>query len=272
MEPEHLTEEELVLRYYGEESAGQLAAERHLNDCPECREVYAALERVLATLDRAPVPERGDDYGAQVWQRVSQRLPARRKWQLKGLVLEWPHPWRWAAAGAVLAGLLVAAFFAGRNFPVSPNSSPSGTMQTAAEADPQRGERILLVAMGEYLERSQMVLTELTHESPDGGKGKVDISAEQARAADLVSESRLYRQTAEHTGDTAVSATLDEVDRVLLDVARGPSEISPADLDRFRRRLKDEGILFKIRVMDSQVRTRQIHDATPGSEQGRRAL
>ena len=261
MEPEHLTEEELVLHFYGEEGEA-LAAERHLGDCAECREAYACLERVLSALDRAPVPDRDAEYGAEVWRRVEPLLPARRRF-------EWPRwDWRWAAAATAMAGLMVAAFYAGRHYPQLSPARETGA-PAIASGDPQLGERVLLVAMGEYLERSQMVLTELANEEANG---KTDISAEQERAADLVSEGRLYRQTAEHTGDTTVAATLDEVDRVLLDVARGPSEIGPGELQTLRQRLKDEGILFKIRVMDSQVRTRQIHDAAVGEETGRRAL
>ena len=72
-----------------------------------------------------------------------------------------------------------------------------------------------------------------------------------------MSESRLYRQTAMHTGDTAVASVLDDLDRVLLDIAHGPSKISPGELEKLRRRLEAEGILFKIRVLGSNVRNQE---------------
>ena len=99
-----------------------------------------------------------------------------------------------------------------------------------------------------------MVLIELTNANP---KGSMDISAERERASNLVSESRLYRQTAQRTGDAKVASVLDEVDRVLLDIAHGPSEVSPAELEKLRQRLEAEGILFKIRVLGSNVRTHE---------------
>src|SRR5580698_1488685 len=40
----HLNEEQLVLYYYGEETAG---VEDHLGECESCREGYHALQRVL---------------------------------------------------------------------------------------------------------------------------------------------------------------------------------------------------------------------------------
>ena len=260
----HLTEEELVLHYYGE-VAESLQAERHLEECEGCRELYASIERVLYTVDAMPVPERNADYGAEVWRRIAPAIPRRRNFFAGWLpTLEW----RWAAAGLAMAALLVVAFYAGRNYP-QPGSRRVTPATTAALTDPQVHERVLLVAVGAYLERSHMVLSELANTD---AKGKLDISAEQERAADLVSEGRLYRQTAELIGDSAVAGTLDEIDRVLLDVAHGPSEVSSAELEGLQQRLNSEGILFKIRVLGSKVRTEQINDAAPGVNSGRRAL
>jgi hypothetical protein len=250
----HLSEEQLILHYYGEEE-GSLGAERHLDECEACRALYGSLQRTLNVVDSLPVPEPGAEYGEQVWRRIEHRLPARRgaRW-----VWALPARWRWAAAGAAFAALLVAAFLAGRFYPHARQP-----VQLAA-ADPQAGERILLVAVGDYLERSQMVLIELANaRSP----GSLDISAEQERAVDLVSENRLYRQTAGHTGDSAVASVLDELERALLDITHAPSRLSPGELEKLRQRLEAEGILFKIRVLGSNVRNQE----EKGSEAAPRA-
>jgi hypothetical protein len=194
-----------------------------------------------------PIPQRGADYGAQVWNRLESRLPVRRR------LWAFPSPWRWAVAGTAMAGLLVAAFVAGRFYP-PPQTKQRPVQMAAATADPQAGERILLVAVGDYLERSQMVLVELANANP---KASLDISSEQERAADLVSESRLYRQTADHTGNRAVASVLDDLDRVLLEISHAPSHISPGELEKLRQRLEAEGILFKIRVLGSNVRNQE---------------
>jgi hypothetical protein len=261
----HLTEEQLILHYYGEdggaishEEPSALSTEKHLEECPGCRDLYHSLQRVFNVVDALPVPERGPEYGSEVWRRIQHRIPARRRWLPS-------FEWRWAVASAAMAGLLIAAFVAGRHYPKAARQPQIRV--TAAAADPQAGERVLLVAVGDYLERSQMVLIELTNADP---KGKLNISDEQERAASLVSESRLYRQTAEHTGDTAVASVLDDLDRVLLNIANGPSEVSPADLDDLRQKLKAEGILFKIRVLGSNVRTQEKD--MPNATGGRRTL
>ncbi len=247
----HLTEEELILHYYGEEG-DTLAVEQHLDGCEPCRALYGGLQRVLNVVDTLPVPARGPEYGAQVWERLAPHMPRRRNW-----LWSLPVPLRWAMAGSAVAGLLVAAFMAGRFYPQAPVRKP--VQMAGLSGDPQAGERIMLVAVGDYLERSQMVLVELVNARP---KGTLDISAEKERAADLVSESRLYRQTAAHTGDGAVASVLDDLDRVLLEIAHGPSRISEEELEGLRQRLEAEGILFKIRVLGTNVRSQEEPPAT----------
>jgi hypothetical protein len=253
----HLTEEELILHYYGEDEDGYavegegpaadaLAARRHLEECESCRALYASLERVLNVVDAMPVPEHGPEYERELWRRIRPHIRERRR----AAWFSWPAPWRWAAAATVCAGLMALAFLAGRSYPFRQVGVQVAGKQ-ADKNDPQTGERVLLVAVGDYLERSQMVLIELSNASP---RRPLDISSEQERAADLVSESRLYRQTAEHTGDTEVAGMLDELDRVLLEIAHAPSELTGGEVEQLRQRLEAQGILFKVRVMGTKVR------------------
>jgi hypothetical protein len=249
----HLNEEQLILFYYGEEG-DTLTAEQHLEECGECRELYSSLQRVLNVVDSLPVPERGAEYGQQVWQRIQRQLPAGRgsRWTA------WLRPqWRWAAVSAAFAALMIGAFTAGRFFP---QGRKPAMHLVATDLRPNQG--VLMVAVGDYLERSQMVLIELANANP---KGDLNISSEQERAGDLVSENRLYRQTAARTGDTAVTSVLDELERVLLDITHSPSEMSPEELGKLRSRLEAEGILFKIRVLGSNVRNQEGPAAAPST-------
>ena len=72
---------ESISRYVDEEmdAAERGLLERHFDECAECRASYAALQRTLNAADALPVPERGGDYGAEVWRRIEGRLPARRR-------------------------------------------------------------------------------------------------------------------------------------------------------------------------------------------------
>jgi hypothetical protein len=245
----HLSQDELVLHYYGEHPSTEV--EEHLAVCEECRASMDALKRVLDAMDSLEAPEPSDAYGSRVWQRIAPELePAPARWWTG-----WLAPRRLVAAAA-MAALLVGAFLAGR---------VSQRKQMAGLPAPVR-ERILLVAVGDHLERSQMILAELVNNE---SKGPVDISEEQQRAEDLVGENRLYRQAALKSGDRAVSSVLDELERVLLDIAHSPSKLDSAELDEIRQRIESEGILFKIRVVSTNLRERE----TPkGADQAGRPL
>jgi hypothetical protein len=238
----HLSEEELILHYYGED-AGSLAQERHLDQCGQCRALYASIERVLNAADGLPVPAGDPEYGARVWQRIQSRIPARRRWWAR------PETWRGVGAAAAFASLLVVAFLAGRFYPTAHKPAPADSV-----AGRQTGERVLRVAVGDFLERSQLVLIELNNADP---AGKLDISAERERAADLVGENRLYRQSAVHNGNTAMAGVLDDLERVLVDISHAPAQLSPADVSNLQQRLESAGILFKIRVLGTNVKNRQ---------------
>jgi hypothetical protein len=240
----HLNEHDLILHYYGE-TEDPAAVERHLDTCPSCRAAYGALERVLNVVDALPVPERGAAYENDTWRRVKPHVgqafsPARQRWGWAAF--------RWPAA-AVACVSLVAVFLAGRFSAVShaPRISPA----VRAVPDTQLQDRVLRSAVADYLDRTGIVLVELANATPDGG---VDISAEQERAADLLNESRLYQQTALRAGDHMVAGVLDELARVLLEIAHAPSRLEPAQLDDLRLRLRSEGILFRIRVLGATVR------------------
>jgi hypothetical protein len=248
----HLNEEQFVLYYYGE-GDGSPAVREHLDGCEICRAEYANLQRVLNVVDSAPVPERDPNYGAQVWSRLHPTLGGRRSWTMATL---WPLR-HWAATAAV-ATLVVAAFLAGRYYPVAPTTMAKRTAgQTTPARDSGAGqvrERILLVAVGDHLERSQMVLVELVNARPGQ---PLDFTTERERAGDLVAENRLYRLTAAHTGDTRVSSVLDDLEPVLLDIAHGPDHLTPDQVEQLRKRIEGDGILFKVRVVGSSVRHRE---------------
>ncbi|HEX8765339.1 MAG TPA: hypothetical protein VF740_09265 [Candidatus Acidoferrum sp.] len=260
----HMTEEELIA--YQEGVAAQRAViAQHLAACEECRAELERIEAVLAALDTLPVPNPGDDYGRHVWQQIAPRLPERRArwWQ------EWLDPKRLGTLAAV-AALLVIAFLAGRI------TKRGSTGVDVANKDQIR-ERILVVAVGEHLGRSERMLVELSNAAPlNPAQKQVNISAEQSRAEDLLDENRLYRQTALQEGDTALASVLDDLERVLLDVAHSPDEITPAQLEKIRQKIEARGILFKVRVVGRELQERQkttkpapAQDSSKGSERNK---
>jgi hypothetical protein len=86
--------------------------------------------------------------------------------------------------------------------------------------------------------------------------GPVNLSTEQQQARDLLDSNHLYRASAQNDGDPQIARLLDQLGRVLAEIANGPSELSPADLQQIRDRIQSEGLLFKVRVVGSEVNSR----------------
>lgn len=245
----------MVLHYYGEGDKRR-AVEAHLSECAACRDRLEALTVDMLSLSASDVPERGEDYGAQVWARLQRQLvpgPTASWWtRAMPVRMTWP---RLALAGA-FAVLIVAAFVAGRTW-----RGQAVPVSTSAEAPAAIvRERILLVAVGDHLERSRLVLAEISN---GNGGGAIDISSERATAQDLVATNRLYRQTAAGSGDPAMASALEELERTLVEIANSPSDASAEDVARLRERIESQGLIFKVTVLGSQVRQRQRDAVAP---------
>ena len=229
----HPTEEQFVLYYYGESAD----LESHIGGCEQCRASYQALQRVLNSVDSFPVPERAPDYEQRVWTGIEGRIQKRSRWSSY-------LGWRPLFAAAAMALLVIGAFLAGRTW--------QKPVRQVAVVDGGIRERVLMVAVGDHLERSQMILVELANAGAPAA-GRLDISYEQQTAEDLLESNRLYRQTAATNGDVATAALLEELERVLLEIAHSPSEVSARQLEELRRQIEDRGILFKVKIFGSQV-------------------
>jgi hypothetical protein len=242
----HLSDEDVVLQHYGE--PGRPDAAEHLEQCEACRARLAALVRDLGALE-ADVPERGEDFGARVWARLEPRLDAPAR------VLPFRPRRLWLPAS--IAASMLIAFLVGRHFGQNAGPSPS----PAAVVEARARERVLLGAVSDHLERSRRVLVEMARTPATAGP--VDIAAEQASAANLVANSRLYRQSAERAGETRVADMLDELERVLVEIANAPAEMSAADLKELRQRIESRDLLFKVRALQSQVQERTVRRERP---------
>lgn len=248
----HFTQDEFVLAYYGESEID--ARREHLDTCDECRAELARLTTVLDQVTPAEVPEPADDYEARVWDRLSWRLRGERINARNQGTRDWT---KWLAAAAMLA----IAFIGGLLW----NRSNTGPVRTAATNQPatnpniepttastqQQRDRILLVVVGDHLDDSERMLLELTNLT---AKEDVDVSTEQQRAEELLLSNRLYRRTALDRGEDRVATLLDELEPMLLEIAHGPSQLTPDELRKVQKRVETKGLVFKLRVLRADVR------------------
>jgi hypothetical protein len=257
----HIGDDDLTLYYYGEgryrtgrrwRGGPRRRLEQHLEACASCRALYRELAGALAMIAAPEAPERGGQYGLEVWQRIRPLLPERDgSWLARS--------WRWerlAIAGAA-AAIALAAFVAGRAWREPPGTAAGPTVathSTAPEGAAGGGDarqRILLTSVADHLDRSERMLTDIMN-APGG-----DISTEQGWAEDLLTTSRLYRQDAVDAGEQSVAGVLDVLERSLIEIVHSPSKISAADLEQIRRRIDAAALLFKVRVMSDELRQRE---------------
>jgi hypothetical protein len=244
----HLTQEELVLCYYGDFDGGA-----HLASCDDCR---AELRRIAGTLDYASkleVPEPEADYESRVWERVKWRMRGEKK----------PRRTEWMKYAAI-AAVISLAFLTGLLWKRRPSADPSlnarGTStespvrpvkSATGESTPAQRDRILFVVVGNHIDQSERILVELTNLRPEEG---LDVTAERDRAGALLASNRLYRQTAQSRGEDHVATILDELEPVLLQIAHMPTKSTADDLRAIQQRVEKKGLVLKLRVMRDDVR------------------
>jgi hypothetical protein len=240
----HLDDDDLVLHFYGEAPRPALV-DAHLDECPACRQRWDGLRRTLSAVTDESVTGRAvPEFGAReidrAWQAVAPGLVAERR---RGRIRQWMAP-------LALAASLIVAFTVGRRWPAAPVDAPGGGT-----------ERILLVAVGDHLERSEMLLVELVNAPADQ---TLDIGPEQLQAQELVGASRLYRAAVARAGEPGLASVLEELERLLVEVAHRPSALSADELAALRQRIESRGLLFRVRVLEWQVREKQ-KEAAPGA-------
>jgi hypothetical protein len=240
----HLEEAELVEHYY-EESANMGESERHLKACPVCAKRYAELCRDLDGVATPMAPGRRDDYGEQLWQSIGASLPVYEK--PKSSWIRYYRPLGWAAACALLVAV---SFIAGRRW--ERKQAPA----VAVAVDPQARQRVVIVFLGDHLDRAERLLVQLNHAD---GNDLSDLPL-RSEARELLASNRLVRQSAVRAGDLNVEASLDRLERLLMELANEPDKLTEADLNRLRQEMNTDGLLFDIRVLRSRVHS-------PGPEQ-----
>jgi len=235
---QHLTEEELVLHHYHDGDA-PLAVESHLAACGDCREQFDTIRRVLAVVSEAPIPERGESYGAEVWTRLRWKLGARGR-GMRG----WRLPL--AAAAVIAIAFLAGAIWHSRH---ATTATPSATVAATTPQKAAGGEKLLLVVVGDHLDNSERILTELAN--ADASRG-LDVSSESKRAEELVASNRIFRQAAAQRGDSRLAALLSDLEPVLTELAHADKSMSPAEVTALQKRIESKGLLFKVRVASAR--------------------
>ena len=242
-----ITNEDLLLLYYGEHEDTSLAAK--IAASPELTARFETLCAELGQFDQFAPPELEEDYGADTWLKISPKLAAEPQhkqgfWaQLKS---GFARP-RLSLAGAFsLVAVVALAFVLGRE-----TSQPGATMPTGVElaineaiTNPDT-QRLLTSSVSGHLEQVNLVLTEFAHTTESS-------ASEAERATDMLVANRLYRKAAQARGDHVLAAFLGDLEPMLIELAYEAYKDSPATRGRMQQDVKDN-LLFKVRLISQQL-------------------
>jgi hypothetical protein len=250
----HLTEEELVERYYAASAAGpadgaEEATDAHLNECEVCSAALAAIESDLAVMRAVRIPEREANYGEQMWARVEAGLPpcdARRT--SVGARLRRFTWFRGVSYAAGCAVLVLGAFYLGRVW--EQRHTGQAVAHSAPQASPAPQPKVVVVVLGDHLDRSERLLVELKH--ADRSTDPEDLEPLKDEARSLLAANHVFREDAEGDDDRALSETLSHLDKVLAEIASQPDGLDAAEAARIRDEMNAEGLLFEVRVLRSK--------------------
>jgi hypothetical protein len=240
----HPTDDELILHFYGEHApADRARIDAHLGVCTACQSLWDEIGRTLTVVGDADVPEPPADFERVMWARVSAALPPPAS------------PWTWRALVPLASfGALAIALALGGRTPApaielaqtpAVDAATEGAVTPDAEVLEAR-ERALFTALDGHLAQTEMLLVELMN-GPD--RAATDFQFARTTAEDLVASGRLYRATAQVTGHRRVAAVLEDLEPVLVEVARSPEQVDSATVRSLRERISDDGLLFKVRAV-----------------------
>jgi hypothetical protein len=256
------SDDDLVLYLFGEAPDPQAIA-AWLAASPDVARRHAELVRLLATIDAVEPPPAPAGYEERLWRRLQPRL---RPSGFARLLAFPARGRRWLPAAAAAVLLLAVGYLAGRQAIGDRATVPAPAPgPLTAEAR----ERILVETLGQHLERSQRLFTELSNAPPAApadvaeAAGEDPLASERRAAGELLADNRLYRTAAEQGGRLGIAALLARMEPVLLDLANLPADPDPADVDLLRQRIEDQGLLFKTRVASELLDRTLRHAPTP---------
>jgi hypothetical protein len=256
----HLTDEELVQHFYGDgrlEDEPQVDA--HLKACSTCEAAWSELSETLRLVDASEVPEPGPEFERVMWARVQQGLDRRPRVSLFGTWLsknDTRGRFLLPAAGlaaAVVVAVLVAGRFSPKGWQTTATAPPPAVTSVTAP-DTRSRERVLLSALDSHFQQSEMLLVEVMN-APAAGYD--NFGFERETADDLLGSSRLYRATAELNGNVQFAQLLEDLESVLVEIARSPEKIDRKEFGALRARIDSDNLLFKVRAVSKQIQDRQ---------------
>jgi hypothetical protein len=142
--------------------------------------------------------------------------------------------------------LVSGAFIAGQLW----ERSQTHPAAAAPPAAPAPKERVVLVVLGDHLDRSERLLVELKHADVDSAE---TVSPLREEAKSLLAANRVCLKSAAQGDDPALKTALDNLNRLLDELANQPEGLNSAAIARLQSEMNSDGLLFEVRVLRSRI-------------------
>lgn len=269
----NITDEDLILLFYGEHDDPQLA--QTVAASGELSARFEQLSAKLSLVDNYTPPERDENYGLNVWQRLSPQLAAvtgeqraieaeiKKGWFNKTWFGQLSAPSLGLAGATSIALAVTLAFVIGRQAGQAPvnTTPPAQAGEVITQAATATGaemlthvsldsKRLLTRSVASHLEQVNLMLTQFANTS-------VSTFKDTEYATDMLVANRLYRQAASNQGDTQLAAFLASLEPLMIEMAYEAQKGSPATRERMQQEVKN-GLLFRVRVMNNQLSKSEV--------------
>ena len=281
-------EVELILsaRLDGEATASQWKiAEAHLATCARCAQTWQSFQSSTSLLKQSlPRPEPSP----VLWHRLSARLEKLPSEHWPGRLLNWlsakweylairsPRQVRFAQAG--LAFAMLALIFASLLQITKPqmavehkgglsDSAASAIVATRSKAErPQDASQRQLLArqVKGYFEEATLVLLEVKNSEAD--PTVMDFTGIRQASQKLLEETMLLKADLQRENLTALRATVEQLEIILLDMANLHDHPASEDIEMLRATIRQNDLLIKIEIIDLKAleqRSRGERDLPP---------
>jgi hypothetical protein len=220
-------------------------AENHLKECEGCRSEFEGVLAILTLLEHDPVHHAEPPVPFAVLKgRVEARLRAHGEGRKA-----WVPAWRpaLAATAAVVLSLWSLPHSVSRK---EPSAAPRGVVDEGVD----RLERTLAREdTARYLSAAQEVLVNVATPGRCPLKaGRVDVGEESRRSRALLVKRTLLVGN-ETTAVASAQPVLDDVERVLREVASLDPCASKTDLDQIHREVSERRLLLRIDLMTREL-------------------
>jgi hypothetical protein len=251
----HLSYADLVEHYYGE---GPFGCGAHLASCAGCARMFAALQSELNDIQGAEPPQRDESYGGRVWAAIAPALPRyeleKKSW-LRGVGL-----WRGLCYAAACSLLLSGAFFSGRIWEQHKQPHTVAVSKPAPQIAPSPKQRVVVVVLGDHLDRSERLLVELKHADAESTE---TIAPLRDEARTLLAANRSFREEAAQADDPELATALKHLGELLRELADQPGGLNAEAVSKLQNEMKSDRLLFEVRVLRSRNPELKAHVTQP---------